>query len=336
MHKNKIFIIAEAGVNHNGSLRTAKKMIDLAAAAGADCVKFQTFRAEQVISRYALKAEYQKRLTDPKESQVDMAKKLELSPEAQQELFRYCRKKKIAFLSSPFDLGSIDFLHRMGLEMLKIPSGEITNLPYLRKIAGLKKKIILSSGMSGLSEVRDALEILTKGGVKKSDITVLHCTSEYPAPYEEVNLKAMQALRKNFKVAVGYSDHTLGIEVPIAAAALGATIIEKHFTLDRGMKGPDHEASLEPGELRLMVKAIRNIEKAMGDGIKKASPSEIKNKKIARKSIVALRQIKKGEIFSRQNITVKRPANGISPMKWDSVLGRAAKRNFRQDEAIRL
>lgn len=331
---NKVFIIAEAGVNHNGSLELAKKLIDEAVVAGADAVKFQTFKAELCISKNADKAEYQKQTTDKNESQFDMIKKLELNEYAHTELIKYCKIKNIMFLSTPFDLQSVDLLNGFGLEIFKIPSGEITNLPYLRKIASLNKKVILSTGMANLGEIEAALEILTKNGTLKENITVLHANTEYPTPFRDVNLKAMLTIRGAFGVKVGYSDHTPGIEVPIAAVALGATVIEKHFTLDKTMPGPDHKASLEPSELQSMVKAIRNIEIALGDGIKKASSSESKNKPIARKSIVAKCDIKKGDLFSESNLTIKRPGSGISPMRWDKVIGLRATRDYKEDELI--
>lgn len=330
----KTFIIAEAGVNHNGSVELAKKMIDIAAETGADAVKFQTFKAENLVSRFAAKAEYQKKNTDADESQFDMIKRLELNKDAHRKLMDYGKDKGIIFLSSPFDLGSIDLLNKLGLEIFKIPSGEITNLPYLRKIGSLKKKVILSTGMADLGEIKDALDILLSAGTEKSKITVLHCNTEYPTPYEDVNLSAMLTIRNAFGVAVGYSDHTLDIEVSIAAVALGATIIEKHFTMDRNMSGPDHKASLEPDGLHNMVRAIRNVEKAFGTGIKKASPSELRNRQIARKSIVAARDIMAGEIFTEDNITGKRSGAGISLMEWDLVIGKSAKRNFTADEII--
>jgi N,N'-diacetyllegionaminate synthase len=333
----KTFIIAEAGVNHNGSLELAKKMIDAAVEAGADAVKFQTFNAEKVVSKYAPKAEYQKKTTIADESQLEMVKKLELDAVAHRTLIDYCKKKNLRFLSTPFDLESVDLLNELGLDIFKIPSGEITNLPYLRKIGALKKKTFLSTGMASLGEIEDALDVLTGAGTKLKDITVLHCNTEYPTPLEDVNLRAMLTIKDAFPgVNIGYSDHTLGIEIPIAAAAMGATIIEKHFTLDRTMEGPDHRASLAPDELKAMVTAIRNIEKALGNGIKKPSPSELKNKPIARKSIVAARNIQKGESFTEENLTVKRPGTGIGPMRWDEILGRKASRNFNEDEIIYL
>jgi N,N'-diacetyllegionaminate synthase len=334
--ENKTFIIAEAGVNHNGSIEIAKKMIEVAKECGADAIKFQTFKAEKVISKYAPKAEYQKQTTGETDSQLEMVKKLELSFDDFVALKEYCDKLNIMFLSTPFDFESIDFLNDLGLEIFKIPSGEITNLPYLEKIGKLGKKVILSTGMADLGEIEDALDILTSCGTKKEDITILHCNTEYPTPYEDVNLLAMLTIKEAFKVKVGYSDHTLGIEIPIAAVALGASVIEKHFTLDKNMEGPDHKASLEPHELKAMIDAIRNIEKALGNGIKKPSKSELKNKDIARKSIVAKREIKKGEIFTEDNITVKRPGNGISPMRWYEVLGKVAPRDYKEDEIIEI
>ena len=335
MNYNKTFIIAEAGVNHNGSLELAKKMINAAVEAGADAVKFQTFKAEKVISRYAPKAEYQKKTTTADESQLEMVKKLELDAAAHQTLINYCKKKNIRFLSTPFDLESIDLLNELGLDILKIPSGEITNLPYLRKIGALKKEIILSTGMADLGEIEDALDVLIKAGTARENITVLHCNTEYPTPFEDVNLRAMLTIKADFPgIQVGYSDHTPGIEAPIAAVAMGATIIEKHFTLDKNMTGPDHKASLEPDELKAMVRAIRNIEKALGSGIKTPSPSELKNMPIARKSIVAAKNIRKGESFTEENLTVKRPGTGISPMRWDEILGKYAQKKYVEDELI--
>lgn len=333
---SSIFIIAEAGVNHNGSIDTAKRLIDTSIDAGADAVKFQTFKAEKIVSRYAPKAEYQKKTTDKEESQLEMVKKLELDINAHKQLIHYCKEKNIIFLSTPFDLESIDLLNEFGLEIFKIPSGEITNLPYLKKIGGLKKKIILSTGIADMGEIEDALDVLTEGGTRKEDIIILHCNTEYPTPFEDVNLLAMLSIRDAFKVSVGYSDHTPGIEIPIAAVALGATVIEKHFTLDKNMEGPDHKASLEPHELKEMVRAIRNVEKAMGDGIKKPSASEIKNKPIVRKSIVAAKEIKKGEVLSEETLAVKRPGNGISSLEWDKVIGRRAMRDFKKDEMIEI
>ncbi len=334
MSYNKTFIIAEAGVNHNGSIDLAKQMIDVALEAGADAVKFQTFKTENLVSKNAPKADYQKISTGNNESQFEMIKKLELDENAHKILFVYCREKSIQFLSSPFDLDSIDLLNKLGMEIFKIPSAEITNLPYLRKIGELGKKVILSTGMADLEEIEDALDVLTNEGTELNNITLLHCNSEYPTPIEDVNLQAMQTIAAAFNVKVGYSDHTLGIEVPVAAVALGASIIEKHFTLDKTMEGPDHKASLEPEELKAMVHAIRNIEKALGNGIKKASPSDLKNKPIVRKSIVAACDIKKGEIFTEKTIIVKRPGTGISPMSWDEIVGKTSTKDYHEDDLI--
>jgi N,N'-diacetyllegionaminate synthase len=329
-------IIAEAGVNHNGSIATAKKMIDAAAEAGADLVKFQTFKAEALVTKSADKTEYQKEITSTDESQFEMIKKLELDRAEHEELIKYCASKSIRFLSTAFDHDSIDLLTELSVPFFKIPSGEITNLPYLRHIGRLGKPIIMSTGMATLEEVRTTLNELLEAGAEKDQITILHCNTEYPTPMEDVNLKAMLTIENELGVAVGYSDHTLGIEIPIAAAALGATIIEKHFTLDRTLPGPDHVASLEPYELKEMVVAIRNIEKAMGDGMKKPSPSEIKNILSARKSIVARKPIRKGEIFTENNLTIKRPGSGISPLQWDSVMQLVAKEDFEEDELIKI
>jgi N,N'-diacetyllegionaminate synthase len=329
------FIIAEAGVNHNGSLEMALRLIDIACAAGADAVKFQTFKADKIIAVYAPKTDYQKDATGSDDSQLEMVRKLELDEAAHTKLHHYCQEKDIRFLSTPFDLESIDLLTRLGLEIFKIPSGEITNLPYLRKLGALKKRLILSTGMADLSEIKDALDVLADAGSRMEDITVLHCNTEYPTHFEDVNLRAMLTIRSTFPgISVGYSDHTLGIEVPIAAVAMGATVIEKHFTLDRNLPGPDHRASLEPDELAAMVSAIRNIEKALGTGIKKPSPSELRNIFAARKSIVAAATIKKGETFTEMNITVKRPGTGINPMRWDEIIGRKAAKPYRKDELI--
>ena len=334
MNFNKVFIIAEAGVNHNGSIDIAKKLIDAAVASGADAVKFQTFKAENLATKYAKKANYQKNLTNQKESQFDMLKKLELSKEMHTELINYSKIKDIKFLSSPFDYESIELLKDLGLKIFKIPSGEITNLPYLRHIGKLNKKIILSTGMSNIDEVKTALDILINSGTKKKNIIVLHANTEYPTPMEDVNLKAMPTIGKELEINFGYSDHTLGIEVDIAAVAMGAKCIEKHFTLSCNMKGPDHKASLEPDQLKEMVKAIRNIERALGSNIKKPSKSELPNIQIARKSIVAKTKIKKGDILREDNITVKRPGGGISPMKWDNVVGTKATKDYNEDELI--
>lgn len=330
----EVFIIAEAGVNHNGSIEIAKRLIEEAAKAGANAVKFQSFRAEKLVTKNAQKASYQKETTGNDEGQYEMIKRLELDYHKHEELMDYAKEKGILFLSSPFDLESIDLLERLGLEIFKIPSGEITNYPYLVKIASLRKKIILSTGMANLSEIEDALEVLQKHGAK--DITVLHCNTEYPTPMEDVNLSAMLTIRDAFKVPVGYSDHTEGIEIPIAAVAIGAKVIEKHFTLDKLMEGPDHGASLEPKELQAMVAAIRNIEQAMGNGKKTPSDSEKKNKAVVRKSIVAARDIREGELLTEENLTVKRPAGGLSPMRWREVLSQVAKRDFLEDEMIEL
>ena len=331
---NRVFIIAEAGVNHNGDINLAKKLIDVAAKAGADAVKFQTFKAQNLVSKNAQKASYQKKTTDKKESQFEMIKKLELDENTHKELIAYCKQKDITFLSTPFDSDSIKLLDELGLSTFKIPSGEITNLPYLRQIGGLNKKIILSTGMANLGEVEAAIEALVKSGTKRENISLLHANTQYPTPMEDVNLKAMITLKNAFGLEVGYSDHTLGIEVDIAAVAMGAKIIEKHFTLDKSLPGPDHKASLEPDELAAMVGAIRNIELAFGDGLKHFSKSESENIKIARKSIVAKRDIKKGEIFSEQNICVKRPGDGINPMRWDEVIGQISQKDYKRDELI--
>jgi len=330
-----VFIIAEAGVNHNGSIKLAKELIDVASDAGADAVKFQTFKAETLVSKSAQKASYQKETTDGKESQFDMLKKLELDVATHRELIEYCHPKKIMFLSTPFDLESIELLDSLGLEIFKIPSGEITNLPYLMAIAKLNKKVILSSGMATMQEIRDAFEVLVQNGTQKENITILHANTMYPTPMEDVNLNAMLTIKKELNVEVGYSDHTLGIEVPTAAVAMGASVIEKHFTLSRDMEGPDHKASLEPQELRAMVKAIRNIQKALGSFEKKPSPSETPNILVARKSIVASKTIAKGELLSESNLTVKRPASGINPMRWDEVLGKVAQKSYAVDEMIK-
>lgn len=329
-----VFIIAEAGVNHNGSMELAQKLINVAVDAGANAIKFQTFRADKLVSKTAQKAEYQQQTTDVAESQHAMIKKLELDETAHHELIAYCKTKNILFLSTPFDHESIELLNNLGMEIFKIPSGEITNLPYLRHVGKLAKTVILSTGMADLGEIEDALDVLISTGMVKENITVLHATTEYPCPMEDVNLKSMQTIANAFGVKVGYSDHTNGIEVPIAAVAMGACVIEKHFTLDKTMEGPDHKASLEPDELKAMVNAIRNIEKALGDGIKKASKSEVKNIPIARKSILASKPIQKGEVLSVENITVKRPGVGISPMRWDEVIGSIACKDYLEDEMI--
>lgn len=332
----KIIIIAEAGVNHNASMDMARRMVVEAARAGADYVKFQTAVPELVISSIAPKAEYQKETTGEGESQLEMCKAIHLPLTAYPELAELCRKEGIGFMSTPFDLVSIDSLAEIGMDYWKIPSGEITNLPYLRKIAAKGGRVILSTGMSTLDEVADAVDVLEKGGISRDDIILLHCTTQYPTPYSDVNLKAMDSLRELHTGGVGYSDHTLGIEVPVAAAALGAQVIEKHFTLDKNLPGPDHRASLDPAELAAMVKAVRHIETALGSGEKKVAESERPNIEVARKSIVAARTIAKGETFTEENITVKRPGNGISPMLWDSVIGQTAKKDFPYDSLIEL
>ena len=329
-----VFIIAEAGVNHNGSIELAYKLIDVASASGADAVKFQTFKAENLVSKNAPKAEYQKQATNQSESQLSMLKKLELDSNAHKKLINYCKKKDIVFLSTPFDHESIDLLNELELQIFKIPSGEITNLTYLRHIGSLEKKVILSTGMSTLKEIEEALIILTSAGTSKENITILHANTMYPTPMEDVNLRAMQTIQDKFGVAVGYSDHTLGIEVDIAAVAMGATIIEKHFTIDKTMDGPDHKSSIDPEELNAMVSSIRNIEKALGSSIKKPSKSEKPNIIMARKSIVASKSIKKGELFTENNLTTKRPGTGLSPMEWDSIIGKVAKRDYQIDDLL--
>lgn len=335
---SKTIIIAEAGVNHNGSLELAKQLVKKAYEAGVDYVKFQTFKSEKVVSKNAKKADYQIENTGKKEeSQLEMVKKLELSYDDHQVLIDYCNELGIKFFSTAFDFDSIEYLHSLGLGLWKIPSGEVTNYPFLKRIAAYNEKTILSTGMCDMADVRAAVEALYKNGLSKENLILLHCNTEYPTPFEDVNLKAMDALRKEFGVEVGYSDHTKGIEVPIAAVALGATVIEKHFTLDRNMEGPDHKASLEPDELKAMVSAIRNIEKAVGgDGTKHVSESERKNIAIARKSIMAACDIKKGELLTEENLTVKRPGTGISPMRWEEVIGTKAIRDFAEDEIIVL
>jgi len=329
-----VFIIAEAGVNHNGSIALAKKLIDVACTAGVDAVKFQTFKAENLVSKNAQKADYQKETTDGKESQFSMLKKLELAVDTHKELIAYCKERNIMFLSTPFDHDSIDLLHSLGMNIFKIASGEITNLPYLRKIGALKKEVILSTGMADMGEIEDAIDILVQAGTDRQNITILHANTMYPTPMEDVNLKAMVTIGNTFDLPFGYSDHTLGIEVDIAAVAMGATVIEKHFTLDKTMEGPDHKASLEPSELIAMVKGIRNIEVALGSSIKKPSPSEQPNIAIARKSIVAACNIKKGELLTEKNISVKRPEHGISPMSWDKIIGTKATKDYTLDELI--
>ena len=334
----KVIIIAEAGVNHNGDIYLAKKLIDVAVKAGVDYVKFQTFKSESLVSKSAKKADYQIENTqDASENQLQMLKKLELSHEQHVELMAYCREKKISFFSTAFDLESLIYLKELGLTMVKIPSGEITNLPYLRKAAELFSKVIISTGMSTLEDIDNALNVFLFAGIKREAIYILHCNTEYPTPMKDVNLLAMLSIKNKFNVEIGYSDHTLGIEVPTAAVALGAKMIEKHFTIDRSLPGPDQLASLEPLELKAMVTSIRNIELAIsGNGMKEPSSSELKNIEIARKSIVAKTAINKGDIFSESNITTKRPGNGISPMQWDDVIGQVAQANFIEDDLIKL
>jgi N,N'-diacetyllegionaminate synthase len=336
MNQPNTLIIAEAGVNHNGDIAMAKRLIEVAAEAGVDMVKFQTFSADRLATTRAGKAQYQEQSTGEAESQHSMLRRLELSDEMHQNLIEHCRRHGIRFFSTGFDVPSLDFLMGLGLDRVKIPSGEITNLPYLRRVAEHGKPVILSTGMASLGDIESALAVLEEGGVSREHITVLHCNTEYPTPMVDVNLRAMCNIGQAFNVAVGYSDHTPGIEVAIAAVALGAVVIEKHFTLDRNLPGPDHAASLEPDELKAMVVAIRNVELALGDGIKRASPSEVKNMPIARKSIVASRPIRAGEVFTTENITAKRPGTGISPMRWDEVLGRPANRDYAADEMILL
>lgn len=332
-------IIAEAGVNHNGSIDIARQMVDKAVEAGVDIIKFQTFKSEKLVSKSARQAEYQKKNIGTKsdDSQLSMLKKLELSEQDHVELMAYCKQKGIKFFSTAFDMDSIDYLHSLNMGLWKIPSGEITNYPYIKKIAQYGEPVILSTGMCEMDDISAAVSVLLKYGVKREQITILHCNTEYPTPYEDVNLRAMNTIKDEFNVNVGYSDHTKGIEVPIAAVALGASVIEKHFTLDRNMEGPDHKASLEPDELKAMVSAIRNIEKAVGgDGTKHVSESERKNITIARKSIIAARDIKKGELLTEENMTVKRPGTGISPMCWEEVIGTKAIRNFAEEDLIEI
>lgn len=331
---NKTLIIAEAGVNHNGSIDMAKRLIEAAVEAGVDYVKFQTFKSEKLVSRHAAKADYQKANTGGEDSQLKMLQQLELSRDDHFLLIEHCKKCGIKFLSTAFDLESIEFLHSLNLDLWKIPSGEITNLPYLRSIAQKGGRVIMSTGMCDLSDIEAALKVLISNGTPEENITLLHCNTEYPTPWNDVNLRAMHDIAKRFNVPVGYSDHTRGIEVPIAAVALGATVIEKHFTLDNNLPGPDHKASLEPHQLKAMVDAIRHIECALGSGTKQVSESERKNMAIARKSIVAATEIKEGELFTPQNITVKRPGGGISPMKWDEVIGTIASHDYLPDEMI--
>lgn len=329
-----VIVIAEAGVNHNGSFELAKKMVDAAKESGVDYVKFQTFNPKKLVSKYAEKAEYQKKTTGSDETQLQMLQKLTLTEDNFLSLRDYCKEVGIGFISTPFDLDSIAFLETFDMDFWKVPSGEVTNLPYLEAIARTKRKVVMSTGMCDMNEIQDAMEVLEKNGT--TEITLLHCNTQYPTPYEHVNLSAMSTIKDTLHKEVGYSDHTQGIEVPIAAVAMGATVIEKHFTLDKNMEGPDHKASLDPTELKQMVSAIRNIEKAIGSGLKEPSSSELTNKAVARKSIVASREIKQGEIFSEDNLTTKRPGTGISPMKWYEVIGKVAVRDFSEDEIIEL
>ena len=329
-------IVAEAGVNHNGDARLAHQLVDVAAQAGADRVKFQTFSADRLVTATAGKAEYQRRAGGAEESQHAMLQRLELTPELHRELIAHCATRGLKFFSTAFDLESVRQLAALGADMFKIPSGEVTNLPYLRLIGSYGKPIILSTGMCTLSEIDAALGVLECSGTPRARITVLHCTTEYPAPMEEVNLRAMQTIRDTFEVAVGYSDHTMGIEVALAAVALGATVIEKHFTLDRNLPGPDHKASLEPAELEALVRGIRNVERALGSRHKAPTERERANMVVARKSLVAACAIHAGEAFTERNLTVKRPGSGVSPMLWDQVLGRPAPHDFAVDEFIEI
>ena len=330
----KTLIIAEAGVNHNGDLEMARRLVEVAAQSGADFVKFQTFKADRLVTRQAAKADYQRKLTAKDESQYDMIHRLELTPYMHVELIEHCRRQGIRFLSTGFDIESLDLLAGLGIPILKIPSGEITNLPYLQHIGRMGKPVILSTGMANMAEIGAALDVLEQAGTLRQQITVLHCNTEYPTPMRDVNLRAMQSIRDAYGVQVGYSDHTAGIEVSIAAVALGATVIEKHFTLDRNLPGPDHQASLESDELKIMVAAIRNIELALGDGVKRPSPSEAKNIPIARKSLVAACPIRAGEPFTLDNLAVKRPGTGVSPMRLNEILGLVAGRDFQAEELI--
>ena len=331
---SKTLIIAEAGVNHNGDLNLAKQLINAAADAGADLVKFQTFNANRQVTRTSKKADYQTQTTSSTESQHAMLRRLELTEEMHHQLIAHCLTQNIGFLSTGFDIESVDLLVSLGQECFKIPSGEITNLTYLRHIGQLGKTVILSTGMATLGEIEAAIEVLEQTGTRRAKVTVLHCTTEYPTPMNEVNLRAMQSIHAAFDVEVGYSDHTEGIEIAIAAVAMGASVIEKHFTLDRTFPGPDHQASLEPAELKAMVTAIRNIEIALGDGIKRLTPSEARNKPVARKSLVASRAISIGEMFTAENLTTKRPGTGISPMRWDEFVGQTAQKDYHEDELI--
>lgn len=332
-----VLIIAEAGVNHNGSILIAKQLVDAAVEAGVDIIKFQTFKTEKLVSKAAKKAEYQKKnIGDGNDSQYEMLKKMELSPENHEELIVYCKEKGIRFWSTAFDFESMDYLHSLRLGLWKIPSGEITNYPFIRKIASYGEDVIMSTGMCEEQDIQNAIDVLTKYGIKKEQITLLHCNTQYPTPYSDVNLNAMNSIKTKFGTKVGYSDHTQGIEIPIAAVALGAIVIEKHFTLDRNLPGPDHKASLEPSELKAMVASIRHIEQALGDGIKKVSDSERGNISVARKSIVAACPIRKGELLTEDNLTVKRPGIGLSPMLWEQVLGTKAVKDYEKEDLIVL
>lgn len=332
-----VLIIAEAGVNHNGSMQIAKQLVDAAVEAGVDIIKFQTFKADNLVSKTAKKAEYQKQnIGDGNDSQYEMLKRLELSEDNHKELIAYCQEKGIRFWSTAFDFESMDYLHSLQLGLWKIPSGEITNYPFIRKIASYGEDVIMSTGMCEEQDIQNAIDVLIKYGIRKEQITLLHCNTQYPTPYCDVNLNAMNSIKNTFGVKVGYSDHTQGIEVPIAAVALGATVIEKHFTLDRNLPGPDHKASLEPIELKSMVTSIRHIEQALGDGIKMVSDSERENIVVARKSIVAARPIRKGELLTEQNLTVKRPGTGLSPMLWEQVLGTKAVKDYNEEDLIAL
>ncbi len=334
--KRKVIIIAEAGVNSNGNLKIAKRLIDIAADAKVDYIKFQTFKANKLVTKKAQRAKYQIKNTGSKESQHKLLKSLEMTEQMHYKIKEYCKRKKIKFFSTGFDIESVKFLLKLGMKIIKIPSGEINNVPFLKYIGKLNLPIILSTGMATMDEINFALKTLTKSGSRKKNISILHCTTQYRTPLKDVNLNAMHAIRKKFNINVGYSDHTLGLEVPIAAVAMGANIIEKHFTTDRKLTGPDHMASLEPKELKEMVKLIRNTEKALGSKIKKPTKIELENIKIARKSIVALKKIKKGDTFSDKNLTVKRPGTGLSPKLWDKVLGRKSKFYFEEDDFIKI
>lgn len=334
MSGDKVFIIAEAGVNHNGDMGLARELIHVAAEAGADAVKFQTFNAERLVSKIAPKAEYQIQQTGSNETQYQMLKKLELPYEEHAPLFELCNKLGIQFMSTAFDTAAVDFLYMLGVKRFKIPSGEITNYPYLKHIAKFGLPLIISTGMANLKEVGECFHVLTKFGVPKEQITILHCNTEYPTPFIDVNLRAMETIRKEFGVTVGYSDHTAGLDVSLAATALGASLIEKHFTISKDLPGPDQKSSLDPKELKLLVQGIRNISAALGSSIKVASNSERKNISIVRKSIVAATQIKKGELFSDLNLTTKRPGSGVNPMRWEDYIGRPADRDYSVDELI--